>query len=105
MSVNSETTLRDVLLQFRQDFARVDFKEVSKYKWNQVIYDPVKETFADFLKILEKRAKQAFGEKDSEFVETFLFGKLPIQLQHQLSTAEKADSLVEEIKTFKQTRF
>ena len=30
LRINSKTTLRDVLLQFRQKFAREDFKEVSK---------------------------------------------------------------------------
>ena len=59
------------------EFGREDFEEISNYKWNQLTQDPNKETFAEFLKTLKKTAKQAFGDKASEFVETFMFGKLP----------------------------
>ena len=48
---------------------------------------PVKETFAEFLKTLGTTAKQVFGDKASEFVENFLFLKLPKQTLHDLFTA------------------
>ena len=41
----------------------------------------------------------------SEDFETFLLGKITIQLQHKFSTAEKADASINEIKTFVQKRF
>ena len=105
LRINSETTLKDVLQLFNKEFTKDDFREVSKYKWNQITYDPTKENFGDFLKNLKKVAKQAFGDKAPEYVETFLFGKLPVQIQHELSTAGKADATVDEIKTFIQRRF
>ena len=78
LRINSETSLRDVLLQFRQDFAREIFQEVSKYTRNQLTCDRSKKTFAEFLKTLKKTTNQAFGEKASVFDENFLLGKLPI---------------------------
>ena len=97
--------LRDVFIQFRQEFAREDFKEVFKYKRNQLTYDPSNWTFAEFLKTLKSLVKQAFEDKASEFVETFPFGKLSIQIQHKFSTAGKADASVEEINVFIRRRF
>ena len=53
----------------------------------------------------EKSAKQAFGDNASEFNETFLFGKLPIPIQHELSTAGKSEAPVNKTKVFIQRRF
>ena len=78
--MNSETTLRDVFMQFQPNFARKDFKEVSNYKCNQVTYDPSEEEFAEVLITLKKTAEQEFGDKASERVEASLFGMLPIQI-------------------------
>ena len=50
-------------------------------------------------------AKKAPGNKASEFVKTFLFAKVPVQKQHELSTAGKPDTSVEENKMFIQRRF
>ena len=44
-------------------------------------------------------------KKASEFFGTFFFGKLPIQTQHELSTARKPDASVDEIKMFMQHLF
>ena len=49
-------------------------------------------------------AKQAYGDKANDIAETFLFAKLPIQIQNELAMAGKHDAKVEEIKTFVQRR-
>ena len=97
MRINSETNVREILIQFRQKFAREDFKKTSKFKWNYLTYDSSKETFAEFLKTRKKAAKQAFGDKASEFVETFPFRILQIQIRHELSTAGKTDASAKQI--------
>ena len=58
-----ETTLKDVLDKYRQEIAKDDFKEVSKPKWDLLVYDPTKENFSDFLKTLKKTGTQALGEQ------------------------------------------
>ena len=67
-------------------------------------YDPTAETFNDFLNKFKKVAKQAFGEKSSDVTETFLFAKLPVQMQNELAMAGKHDASMEEIRTFVQRR-
>ena len=104
LKITTETTLQDVLQAFTKEYAKEDLKEVSKYKFDQMRYDPTKESFADFLTRYKKLAKQAYGDKANDIAETFLFAKLPIQIQNELAMAGKHDAKVEEIKTFVQRR-
>ena len=103
--MNPEMTSRDVLIQLRQEYAREYFKEVSKYNWNHLTYNLIKETFAQNLETLKKTAKQAFGDKASDGVKRFLLRKLRTQFQHELYTTEKSDPSVEDIKVIIQRRF
>ena len=104
LKITTETTLQDVLQAFTKEYAKEDLKEVSKNKFDQMRYDPTKESFADFLTRYKKLAKQAYGDKANDIAETFLFAKLPIQIQNELAMAGKHDAKVEEIKTFVQRR-
>ena len=94
------TTLKDVLDLFRKEFAKEDLKEAARYKWDQARYDPTTETFSDFLKNLKKTAKQAFGDEADKIIKMFLFGKLPVEIQQELTMADKEESSPEEIKTY-----
>ena len=92
------TTLKDVLDLFRKEFAKEDLKEVARYKWDQARYDPTTETFSDFLKNLKKTAKQAIGDEADKIIKMFLVGKLPVEIQQELTMASKEESSPEEIK-------
>ena len=94
------TTLKDVLDIFRKEFAKEDLKEVARYKWYQASYDPTTETFSDFLKNLKKTAKQAFGDEADKIIKMFFFGKRPVEIQQELTMANKEESSPEEIKTY-----
>ena len=99
------TTLKDVLDLFRKEFAKEDLKEVARYKWDQARYDPTTETFSDFLKNLKKTAKQTFGDEADKIIKMFLFGKLPVEIQQELTMANKEESSPEEIKTYLMTKY
>ena len=75
-------------------------REVARYKWNEAKYDPTTQTFGDFLKNLKKIAKQAYGDEADKCIKMFLFGKLPIETQQELTMANTEDSSPEEIKTY-----
>ena len=98
--ITTETTLTDVLQAFRREFAKEDQQEVARFKFNKLTYDPKTEQLPDFLKNLKKIGKQAFGERSQELVEAMLFGKLPIQIQSQLTLAGKQNSSLDDIKQF-----
>ena len=104
LKMTSQTTLAQVLRYFKKEYAKEDLKEVAKYKFDQMRYDPTAETFNDFLNKFKKLAKQAFGEKSSVKTETFLFAKLPVQMQNELAMAGKHEASMEEIRTFVQRR-
>ena len=104
LKMTSQTTLAQVLRYFKKEYAKEDLKEVAKYKFDQMRYDPTAETFNDFLNKFKKVAKQAFGDKSSDITETFLFAKLPVQMQNELAMAGKHDASMEEIRTFVQRR-
>ena len=100
IQITPTTTLKDVLDLFRKEFAKEYLKEVARYKWDQARYDPTTETFGDFLKSLKKTAKQAFGNEADNIIKMFLFGKLPVEIQQELTMANKEESSPEKIKTY-----
>ena len=104
LKMTNQTTLAQVLRYFKKEYAKEDLKEVAKNKFDQMRYDPSAETFNDFLNKFKKVAKQAFGDKSSDLTETFLFTKLPVQMQNELAMAGKHDASMEEIRTFVQRR-
>ena len=104
LKMTCQTTLAQVLRYFKKEYAKEDLKEVAKYKFDQMRYDPTAETFNDFLNKFKKVAKQAFGDKSSDITETLLFAKLPVQMQNELAMAGKHDASMKEIRTFVQRR-
>ena len=77
-----------------------DLKEVARYIWDQVKYEPKLETFSDFLKCLKVIVKQAFQDNRAKFIQTILFGKLPIIIQQGLMNNNKEEASSKETKTF-----
>ena len=104
LTITIETTLKNKLATFKKEYEKEELSEVSKFKFDQLRYDPTTESFSTFLANYKKVAKQASGEKAREIVQTFLFAKLPIQLQNELAIAGKHDASIEDIKTFVQRR-
>ena len=100
LKMTNQTTLAQVLRYFKKEYAKEDLKEVAKYKFDQMRYDPSAETFNDFLNTFKKVVKQAFVDKSSDITETFLFAKLPVQMQNDLAMVGKHDASMEEIRIF-----
>ena len=98
LKITNQTTLVQVLRYFKKEYAKEDLKEVAKYKFDQMRYDPSIETLNDL-------AEQALGDRSSDITETFLFAKLPVHTQIELAMAGKHDGTMEEIRTFVQRRF
>ena len=104
LKITPQTTLAQVLRYFKKEYAKEDLREVAKYNFDQMRYDPAIEKFNDFLNNFKKVAKQAFGDRSSDLTEPFLFAKLPVHMQNELAMAGKHDATMEEIRTFVQRR-
>ena len=63
LKITTETTLIGVLQVFNKEYAKEDFKEVSKYKFDQISYDPTTELLADFLTKYKKLSKRRMETK------------------------------------------
>ena len=72
LKITTETTLQDVLQAFNKEYAKEDLEEVSKYKLDQMRYDPTKESFADFLSRYKKLAIQAYGDEANDIASTIV---------------------------------
>ena len=48
----------------------------------------------------EKDREQALGDEADKIIKMFLFGKLPVEIQQELTMANKEESSPEEIKTY-----
>ena len=103
LRINSETTLEDVLIYFRQKTPAKIWKSLQK----QLKPTDVQPQWRKFHRIPQdtQNAKQAIGNKASKLVDTFLLGNLPIQIQSELSFAGKSDPSIEELKLFIQWRY
>ena len=47
LKIKTATTLTDIPLAFNKEYAK-ELQEVSKYKFDQMKYDPTTESFTDF---------------------------------------------------------
>ena len=103
--VTPDTTLREVIQMFRKENAPNDFKEVSRYRWNQSDYQPQHESFWYFLIHLKKTTKQASDSKANQSVKELVFGKLPVAFQNDLSVAGNQGATVHENRVFIPRRF
>ena len=72
LTITTETTLKDILAAFKKVYAKEELSEVSKFKFHQLRYDPTTESFSTFLANYKNVAKQVYGEKAQEVVQTFL---------------------------------
>ena len=85
-----------MLAKFRKESRKDYLKEVERYKRDQAKLDPTVDTFSDFLKRLKVIAKQAFQVEGANFIQSFLYGKLPINIQQDLMSNDKEDAALEE---------
>ena len=100
-----QTNVSNFRGQKDKQFAKEDLKEVARYKRDQARYDSTTETFGDFNNSLKKTAKQAFGNEADKVIKMFLFDKLPVEFQQELTKANKEETSPEEVKTYSMRKY
>ena len=63
LKITKQTTLAQVLRDFKQEYAKEDLQDVAKYKFEKMHYNPSADTFNDLLNKFKKVAIQAFADK------------------------------------------
>ena len=54
LKITTQTTLAQVLRYFKKEYSKEELKEVAKYQFDQLRYNPASETFNEFLKKNQK---------------------------------------------------
>ena len=70
---------------FQKKYAKKDLTEVAKFIFDQMRYNLTSETLNDIPNKIKKGAQQAFGDNSGDVAGTFLFAKLPGQMQNELA--------------------
>ena len=99
-----DTTLKEVFHKVYKENARDNFKEVSRYRWNRLKFDPEHESFSDFFQRPKKQQNKHLVRKRRSMSFLF-FGKLPEAIQINLSVAGKQDATVDEVNMFIQQQY
>ena len=87
MTDTNRASLEDSIATFRRRYARPQSIATARCKWEQLHFDPSRQTFPDFLEQNQKLAQEAYGENAPKFIETSFYAKMPIHLKRVLNQA------------------
>ena len=79
--------LNDILAGFRRRYVRQQSVATARCKWENLSFNPIQQTFPDFLERYQKLAQEAYGEDAPRFIETSFYAKMPPHLKKVLSQA------------------
>ena len=98
-TISTEMTITDVLSNSRKVLLKDHLNDVARCERDQAKCDPTVGTLLDFLIRLEVIAKQAFRDNAAKFVQTFLFGKSPNNIQEDIVNNKKEYASQQKIRT------
>ena len=104
LKVTPDPSLCDVLTMSRKEYAREDFEKMSRYRCEQISYDPPPATFLKSLKHLKKTAKR-IRLNNPWFCQFYLLQQTTSYDPKQGQCCRKKDARVDEIRDFIQSRY
>ena len=87
MTDTNRASLEDIIATFRRRYVRPQSVATARCKWEQLHFDPSRQTFQDFLEQFQKLAQEAYGEDAPKFIETSFYAKMPTHLKRVLNQA------------------
>ena len=87
MTDANRATLDDIITTFRRRYVRPQSIATARCKWEQLHFDPTRQTFQDFLEQYQKLAQEAYGDDAPKFIETSFYAKMPAHLKRVLNQA------------------
>ena len=101
MTDTNRASLEDIIATFRRRYVRLQSIATARCKWEQLYFDPSRQTFQDFLEQCQKLAQEAYGEDAPRFMETSFYAKMPTHLKRVLNQArletESYDMMVQHL--------
>ena len=87
MTDANRASLEDIIATFRRRYVRPQSVATARCKWEQLHFDPTRQTFQDFLEQYQTLAQEAYGEDVPKFIETSFYAKRPAHLKRVLNQA------------------
>ena len=77
----NRASLEDIIATFLRRCVRSQPIATARCKWEQIYFDPSRQSFQDFFEQYQKLAQDAYGEDAPRFIETSLYAKIPTHLK------------------------
>ena len=69
--------MEEVITAFKRLFGDFQSSATARCDWDALHFDPTKQKLHEFLDILQKNAKEAFGSKAQKFINKAIYAKMP----------------------------
>ena len=91
--------LGEILTVFRRKYVKPQSMATAKHKFQQLVFNPVKQKLIHFLDELQKLAKDAFGVAAQAIIDQFIYAKMPPHLKKSKNQAHLENGTYERIVT------
>ena len=100
MTDTNRASLEDIIATFRRRYLRPQSIATARCKWEQLNFDPSRQTFQDFLEQYQKLAQEAY-EDAPNLIGTSFYAKMPTHLKRVLNQSrletESYDKMVQHL--------
>ena len=83
--------LEEVITAFKRPFGDFHSSAKARCEWDSLHFDPTKQKLHEFLDILQKTAKEAFGSEAQKFIDKAIYAKIPDHVKKILNRAYLED--------------
>ena len=89
----------EIVTVFRKKYVKPQSMATAKHKFQQLVFNPVKQKVIDFLDELQKLGEDAFGADAQSIIEQFIYAKMPPHLKKSINKAHLENGTYEQIVT------
>ena len=79
--------LEEVITAFKRRFGDFQSSAKARCEWDSLQFDPTKQKLHDFLDVLQKTGKEAFGPEAQRFIDKSIYAKLPDHVKNVFNRA------------------
>ena len=79
--------LEEVITAFKRRFGDFQSSAKARCEWDALHFDPIKQKLHEFLDVLQKTAKEAFGSEAQKFIDNAIYAKMPDHVKKILNRA------------------
>ena len=81
----------EVITAFKRRLGYFQSPANARCEWDSLHFDPIKQKLHEFLDVLQKTAKEAFGPEAQNFIDKAIFAKMPDHVKEILNRAYHED--------------